>query len=94
MAVFSIQRCNTNDEQIILDAKNGVLRVYGRQSSISAPLHTAVLQLVKRGDSEGGILSFGLGGFCGNVALSLAEYIQAFHYFNEIKKSLLEVKPC
>lgn len=93
MAVFSIKRCNKNDEQIILDANNGVLRMYGRQSSISAPLYTAALRHVQTGDCEGGRLSFGEI-FCGNVQLTLAEYIQAFHYFNEIKKSFSEVKVC
>lgn len=91
MAVFSIQRCNPDDEQIVLDVNHGVIRLYGRQSSVSAPLHTAVLRHVENGDYEGGLLSFESSGFCGNLALSLAEYIQCFHYFGEIKKSLSEV---
>lgn len=87
MAVFSIQRCNPDDGAIVLDAGNGVVRVYGRQSSSSAPLHTAVLQHVENDNHEGGQLSFGS---CGNVKLTIAEYIQAFHQFNEIKKLFSE----
>lgn len=94
MAVFSIQRCNPDDEQIVLDADSGVIRLYGRQSSVSAPLYTAVLQHVEKSDYEGGMLSFGSAGFSGNVQLTVVEYIQAFHYFGEIKKLFSEVKLC
>lgn len=91
MAVFSIQRCNSDDEQIVFDTDNEVIRLFGRQASVTAPLHSAVLQHVEKGDCEGGVLSFGESGFYGNVQLTLAEYIQADHYFRVINQYNHEV---
>lgn len=85
MAVFSIPRCNSDDEQIILDVGQGKLRMYGL-TSFAVPLDTVTLRHVEIGEYEGGELMIDSAGFCGNVRLTLVEYIQADHYFRVIKQ--------
>ncbi|WMS85610.1 hypothetical protein [Pleionea litopenaei] len=90
MTVYSVQRCNTQDEQIILDVDHWLIRIYGRQTSLSAPLHHAELTHAEICDYEGGLLSISSGGCCTNVTLTLAEFIQVFHYFGLIKEFIVE----
>lgn len=89
MAVFSIQRCNP-DEQIVLDVGEGMLRIYGL-TSFSVPLNAVTLRYVEIGKYEGGELVVDSESFCGNVRLTLAEYIQADHYFKVINQYNHEV---
>ncbi len=91
MAVYSVKRCNLDDEQIIFDADHGLIRIYGRQASFSAPLHNADLQHGENSRQEGGVLSVRSAGFCGNVQLTVAEYVQAEHYLWVIKQLTEEV---
>lgn len=81
--VFSVKRDNPQDEQIIFDIANNLLRIYGRQIAFSVPLD--VVELIK--GFSGGQLRIGSGDFCANVQLSVVEYFQAEHYFLVIKKS-------
>jgi hypothetical protein len=80
--VFSIKRCNPNSEEILFDIANDRVRIYGREIAFSAPLGAA--ELIK-GFSEGGQLRIKTADFCANVQLSLAECLQADHYFIVIK---------
>lgn len=84
MTVYSIQRCIPDDEKIIFDTDHQVLKIYGKSSSFTAPLHSVELRHIENTAYEGGQISIESASFCGNVELSLAEYIQAFHYFSVI----------
>lgn len=94
MAVYSIQRCNPDDEKIIFDTDNQIIKIYCRQAVFSAPLRLVELTHLENAAYEGGQIIIDSAGFSGNIELSLAEYIQAFHYFERIKKFVVEQREC
>tara|TARA_R110001592_G_scaffold363387_1_gene686823 strand:+ start:11738 stop:12022 length:285 start_codon:yes stop_codon:yes gene_type:complete len=81
----TIKRNNPNDEQIVIDHVNNVINIVGQTISFRAPISSVSLDEYEL--TEGGILRIQSENTFLNVDLSLAEYIQAFHYFSGMNES-------